>query len=92
MTDSGDVAALRQFFTALPDEAMTGQRSIAGRTMGETFGNPDVLSESNRQKFFPSVEDLDAYISDSGLDSGTGTEYIYIIFNADGSCTLYIAD
>lgn len=92
MEPSADVGALRQFFTMLPDEAFAGTRSIAGRTVGETFGNPDVLSESNRQKFFPSVEDLDAYISDSGLDSGTGVEYIYIIFHADGSCTLYIAD
>lgn len=91
MTESADLAALREFFTQLPDAALTGQRSIAGRTLGETYGNPDILATSNRTKYFLSIEELDAYIGDTGLDFGGGVEYIYIVFNADGSCTLYIA-
>jgi len=92
MSGQDDIAALRRFFEDLPDRAFVGERTSAGRSLANTFGNPDIVNQPHRRKFFPDPESLDAYLTDTGLDSDSGAEYIFVQYLPNGAVWLYIAD
>lgn len=92
MEPVGDRQAIRGFFASMPDRAFPGMRTTAGRTAGETFGNPDILNKPNRQRDFLDQQHLDGYLADTGLYTDDGSEYIFVVYHPDGSITLYIED
>lgn len=92
MTEGSDIDAIREFFADLPDEAFVGERTNAGRSLDSTYGNPDIPSGPHRRKMFPDPESLDAFLTDTGLDSDKGSEYVFIAYMPDGTCILYIQD